>query len=244
MGSNNAYESKHMSCVLGETLRPGGFELTDKAVKVCGFPEGSRILDIGCGRGSTAEHLEKEFLFEAYGIDPSRILLRQGKDKNPELRITEGRGEDIPFENEFMDGVFAECTLSLMEDLDNTIKEAFLVLRGNGYFVMTDVYAKNPEYISLLNDFNFNSCMRGLHDIEKLKSRLESSGFKIILFEDCSDLLKKLMVQIIFTYGSMNIFWSKAASCSGGCMHFQEVLAKCRVGYFLMIAKKESENFG
>lgn len=44
MGSNNAYESKHMSCVLGETLRPGGFELTDKVVKVCGFPKEAAYL--------------------------------------------------------------------------------------------------------------------------------------------------------------------------------------------------------
>lgn len=244
MGSHNAYESEHMSCVLGETLRPGGFELTDKAVKICGFHEGSRILDIGCGRGSTVEHLERDFLLDACGIDPSQTLLRQGKDKNPGLKIQEGRGEDIPFENGVMDGVFAECTLSLMEDLDKTINEAFRVLKEKGFFVITDVYARNPEYISLLEDYNFRSCMRGLHDIEKLKDKLKNNGFKIILFEDCTDLLKQLMVKIIFSYGSMNIFWSKAASCSGGCIQFQEALAKCRVGYFLMITKKESEKNG
>lgn len=238
----NAYESKDMGCILGSTLRPGGFELTDRAMEFCKFSKGDCILDIGCGKGATAEHLKKDFSVYSFGIDPSKVLIRQGKIKNPYLNIKEGRGEDIPFENESMDGVFAECTLSLMEDLPKTIKEAYRVLKKDGWFVITDVYAKNPEYINLLQEFSFNSCMRGLHDMQKLKKSLEYSGFKIVLSEDHTDLLKKLMVKIIFKYGSMNVFWSKAACCSTDCSGFQEALSKCKVGYFLIIAKKGVNN--
>lgn len=237
MSFYNAYESKDMTCVLGDTLRPGGFKLTDKGVEFCKFKEGNKILDIGCGRGSTVEYLEQRFSLNSFGIDPSKILLKEGKSKNPKLKIKEGIGEDIPFENETMDGVFAECTLSLMK-AEETIKEVYRVIKKQGFFIITDVYAKKPQYLKLLDGFSFNSCMRGLHDLEKLKNKLEGLGFKILLFEDCSDLLKELMVKIIFSYGSMNIFWSKAAACSNNCLQFQEVLSKCKVGYFLLIAKK------
>jgi arsenite methyltransferase len=237
---NNAYESKDMTCVLGDTLRPGGFELTDKGVEFCSFSEGNKILDIGCGRGATVEYLEQKFLLNSFGIDPSKVLLKEGKSKNPKLKIEEGIGEAIPFENESMNGIFAECTLSLME-VEKTIKEVHRVLKKQGFFIITDVYAKNPEYVKLLDEFSFNSCMRGLHDLEKLKNKLEDLGFKIVLFEDYTELLKQLMVKIIFSYGSMNVFWSKAASCSNNCLQFQEVLSKCKVGYFLLIAKKEIE---
>lgn len=241
MSLYNAYESKDMNCILGDTLRPGGFELTDKAVEFCRFSKGDRILDIGCGKGATVEHIKRCFGIESYGIDPSSILIGQGKIKNPNLNIMEGKGENIPFENESMNGIFAECTLSLMDDLAKTIGEAYRVLKKDGWFVITDVYAKNPGYINLLRDFSLNSCMRGLHDIKKLKENMERNFFEIKLFEDHTDLLKKIMVDIIFKYGSMSVFWNKAACCDIGgtdCSGFQKVLSKCKVGYFMIIAKK------
>jgi arsenite methyltransferase len=238
MSTSNVYESKYMSCVLGDTLRPGGFELTDKGVDFCKFEKGSRILDVGCGSGNTVEYLKERYSFDSYGIDPSKMLLEEGKVRNPELNIFEGTGEKIPFDDDYMDGIFAECTLSLMEDLPAALNETHRVLKNNGYFVITDVYAKNPEYLELLNKFSFNSCLRGLHDIEKLKSALESIGFEVMLFEDYTHLLRELMVKIIFKYGSMNVFWSKATSCSTNCSEFQKVLSECKVGYFLLIAKR------
>lgn len=238
MAATNVYESKHMSCVLGETLRPGGFKLTDTSVEFCKFLKLDSVLDIGCGRGNTVEYLDKKYSLNSFGIDPSKVLLQEGKNKNSELKIKEGRGECIPFNNESMDGIFAECTLSLMEDLEKTIQETARVLKKKGWFVITDVYARNPQYLNLMQEFSFNSCMRGLHDIEKLKIKLQNCGFEIMLFEDYTNLLKELMVKIVFTYGSMNIFWSKATSCSTNCSQFQQVLSKCKVGYFLLIAKR------
>lgn len=238
METANVYESKHMSCVLGDTLRPGGLKLTDLGVEFCRFCEGNKILDIGCGKGTTVKYLKEKYLFDSYGIDPSEILLQEGKKINPELKLQKGRGESIPFKNESMHGVFAECTLSLMEDLDKTIQETYRVLRKKGCFIISDVFARNPEYLNLMQQFSFNSCMRGLHDIEKLKLNLQNNGFNIVYFKDFTELLKELMVKIIFTYGSMSIFWSKATSCSTNCSQFQQVLSKCKVGYFLLIAMK------
>lgn len=238
MATTNVYESEHMSCALGETLRPGGFELTDISTEFCKFLPKDTVLDIGCGRGNTVEYLEKKYLLNSFGIDPSKVLLRDGKNLNPKLKIKEGRGESIPFKDESMDGVFAECTLSLMDDLEKTIKESIRVLKKNGWFVITDVYARNPEFLDLMEEFSFKSCMRGLHDVDKLKAKLKDCGFEIVLFTDYTNLLKDLMVSIVFKYGSMNIFWSKATSCSTNCLQFQQVLAKCKVGYFLLIAKR------
>lgn len=235
----NLYESKHMSCMLGGTLRPGGFALTDKGLEYCGFKNNNKVLDIGCGRGDSVNYLNEKYKLDSYGIDPSALLLNEGKEKYPGIKIFEGRGEDLPFDDDIMDGVFAECTMSLMDDLQKVMKEAFRVLKKDGWFIITDVYAKNPQYLSLLNNFSFKSCLRGLHDVEKLKENLINNGFTIKYYQDYSDMLKQLMVKIIFEYGSMNIFWSKASSCSTNSCKFQEILSKCKVGYFLLIAKKE-----
>jgi len=238
MKTTNVYESEHMCFVLGKTLRPGGFKLTDISMKFCEFLNGDSVLDIGCGRGNTVEYLGEKYLLNSFGIDPSKVLLQEGKNSNPEIKIQEGRGESIPFKDESMNGVFAECTLSLMDDLTKTIKESARVLKKKGWFIISDVYARNPQFLDLMQEFSFKSCMRGLHDVEKLKTKLKNCGFEIVLVKDYSDLLKELMVSIVFKYGSMNIFWSKATSCSSNCSQFQQVLSKCKVGYFLLIAKR------
>lgn len=240
MNGCNAYESPHMREVTGQTLRPGGFSLTEKAMQFCEISNRDKVLDLGCGMGATLGYLYEKHDIRGVGIDPSEKLLEVARGKFELLDFILGTGEYLPFEKESFNCVFAECTLSLMDDLNKTLTEVSKVLKDNGYFVITDVYARNPETFEELKCYSFNSCMRGLHDLDTLKELLESAGLKIILLEDCSILLKELLGKIIFSYGSMDIFWSKATDKSD-CMDgrkFQEILKACKPGYFIMIAKK------
>ena len=45
-----------------------------------------------------------------------------------------------------------------------------------------------------------------------------------MLLEDCSYMLKELMVKIIFSYGSMSVFWNKATECSVDGEEFHKIL--------------------
>ncbi|WP_160689797.1 DVU_1556 family methyltransferase [Clostridium sp. C2-6-12] len=236
MRSCSVYENEDMRGVTGDTLRPGGMFLTDRAIKICNFKNGDKILDVGCGMGVTVEKLKSEYNLESFGVDPSIKLLELGKEKYGNHNITLGRGEELPHKDGFFKGVMAECTMSLMEDFKKTIEESYRVLEDKGYFIISDVYARRPEYIEEVQKHNINSCMRGLFDIKVLKEAVVSSGFEIICFEDWTDLLKQLMVKIIFKYGSMSVFW-EIATCSS-CGDFQKKLTLCKPGYFLLIAKK------
>ncbi len=235
---SKVYESEDIRLVTGDTLRPGGFILTDRAMNFCHFPKEKKILDVGCGIGTTVEYLSTAYRVNAIGIDPSENLLQKGKIRNSKIKIYKGQGENLPFLDHEMDGVFAECTLSLMEDVDTTISEISRILKEKGYFIMTDVYARNPEWISQLRNFSIESCIRGVWDIQELKNKLTREGFNILLCEDHTNLLKQLVMKIIFIHGSMSVFWNKTTNCSGNFDDFQEILSKCKTGYFLMIAQK------
>lgn len=246
MNACNAYENPNMREVTGQTLRPGGFSLTEEAVQFCGISSEDKVLDLGCGMGATIEYLYEKHQIKGIGLDPSEKLLALAREKSNILDFILGSGDTLPFEKESFNGVFAECTLSLMDDVNETASEVFRVLKDNGYFIISDVYARNPQNIKALTNYSFNSCMRGLHDLDALKSNLKSCGYEIILFNDCSDLLKDLLVKIIFSYGSMDAFWSKTTNnhgCADGC-EFQEILKACKPGYFLMIAKKGDKKNG
>ncbi len=237
---SNAYESRCMSDVLGRTLRPGEFKLTEKAIKFCNITNKDSVLDLGCGMGATIEYLYKQYIIKATGIDPSEKLLGIAKEKCDFANFVLGTGDMLPFPKESFQCVFAECTLSLMNDLNQTIHEVNRVLKKNGWFIITDVFAKHPDEIKELENCSIHSCMRGLHNLDILQEKLTNTGFKIAYFEDCSDLLKELLVKIIFNYGSMDIFWSKATGdtdCLSG-IEFIEKLKLCKPGYFILIGKK------
>lgn len=233
----NTYESCCMQEVMGDTLRPGGFELTDFAVNYCALSPRDSALDLGCGRGATVNYLQEKYSIEAIGVDPSEKLIGEAEKSFGGASFVRAKGEDLPFEDESFNCVLAECTLSLM-DADIAIEQVHRVLKKNGWFVISDVYAKHPEAADELRSFSLNSCMRGLHDLEKLKNKLEKAGFSIAYVEDCSHLLKELLVKIVFSYGSMCEFWNTASeNCVSGD-GFYRVLKQCKPGYFLLIVKK------
>ena len=245
MNCCNAYESESMREALGDTLRPGGFLLTEQGVQYCKITVEDKVLDLGCGRGATVHYLLKSHGIRAVGIDPSEKLIQEAKELYGDADFVLGRGEALPFGNSCFQCVFAECTLSLM-DTDRTFRQVNRVLADGGWFVITDVYAKKPEAVGELDRFRFsvNSCMRGLHNLPLLREKLEQAGFQIAYMEDTSYFLKELLVKTVFSCGSMSAFWSAASEgCVNGC-EFQESLKKCKPGYFILIGRKAGSGHG
>lgn len=246
MSTCNLYESNAMREATGETLRPGGFKLTEQALHFCGLNEQTRVLDVGCGMGATAAYLFKNHGIKVIGLDPSVKLLNIAKAKNPFATFVFGSGDSLPFEDGSFECVLAECTLSLMNDLHVTLKEVNRVLENGGWFVINDVYAKNADALKEMDTFSMTSCMRGMHNLPALKEALEKMGFEVMLLEDCSQLLKELMVKIIFSHGSMSAFWGKTieGEAPHTCCFFEETIKQCKPGYFMLIAKKGENNNG
>jgi ubiquinone/menaquinone biosynthesis C-methylase UbiE len=234
----NLYENKDLREALGETLRPGGFSITERAMGFAELKKGSRVLDIGSGLGDTVNFLREEYGLDAIGLEPSELLISEAERKYPGICILRGVGEKIPAGDMSLDGVFAECTLSLMDDLYAVVDECSRVLRKGGYFVISDVYARRPEHIQELHAFSFKSCLRGMLDLDKLIEKLKAAGFEINLLEDQTDCLRQLTVKLIFEYGSMGVFWNKMSGCGSDMDEFRNLMSKCRTGYFLMVCRK------
>lgn len=238
------YESDVLRLATGDTLRPGGFFLTDLGVKLCNFLPDARVLDVGSGSGATVERLVSLYQLQAIGIDPSEVLLGIGKGKNPDLNLIQGLGEDLPFLANHMDGVFAECTLSVMKDLDQVLKEIFRVLKPGGWLIINDVYARNPEGLKGLQKLNIDSCIRRALPKEQLVNKLVGQGFNIVNWSDHTNLLTQLTVNLIMTHGSMTNFWLKSSSCSGQVdpILVQDAIKQAKMGYFQLIAKKNTSS--
>lgn len=125
--------------------RPGGFEVTDRALEIAKFKTGSRVLDIGCGGGDTVDHLN-EIGLKAEGIDINLAKIDEAKKQYPGINVKFGDGG---FLDDYMsytfDGIMMECALSAFPQPDEALHEAYCVLKKGGRLIITDYYEKEPD---------------------------------------------------------------------------------------------------
>ncbi len=234
------YEQLGRGELAGGPLRPGGLMLTARAVALAGWSPGARVLDLGCGAGASLRYLISPGGLSAWGLDPSAVLLDQGRCAAPDLPMIHGFGEDLPFAAACLDGILAECSLSLTADLDRVLQECHRVLKPEAPLLIHDVYARNPDETAILGNLPIRCCLAGAVSQEEWLTRLVANGFEIKLWEDHSAALKEFAARLIFTYGSLEAFWCRCGDLArqAEAKEIQNAVIKSNPGYFLLLAHK------
>jgi arsenite methyltransferase len=233
------YEQSPLLEVAGDTIRPGGLSLTDRALEFCALPIGSRVLDVGCGPAASIEHLRLKHQLNAVGLDPSEMLLRSGRRRDPTLRLIQSPGERLPIADSQFAAVLTECSLSVMRDSDRVLAEFWRVLRSGSYLVLSDIYARNPAGVEALHGLPLDSCLNGAVSQTEIINRVEAAGFKVELWEDHTKALNAFAAQLIWANSSLQQFWCRATSQTHTA-DIQTTMAQAKPGYYLLIAQKPS----
>jgi len=207
----------------GPALRPGGTCLTERAVELCRFPAGARLLDVGCGSGVSVEHLRRTHGFSASGIDISTSLISEGLQRNPALPLAQATAEALPCGDESLDGIFCECVLSLLDDPLKALREFYRTLKKGGWLVLSDLY----RHRMLSDDEQTCETNGGIASSKEVQGWLSSCGFSgLILWEDHTRALQEMAAQLMLTYGSLECL---AGLCDS---------VKCKPGYYLLVTGK------
>lgn len=224
------YEREDVRRATGETLRPGGMTLTERALMLCRFRAGARVLDLGCGPGATLARLRSEGL-AALGLDRSVAMLAQARERA--VPLLAGEATALPLAAGCLDGIFCECVLSATGQPDPTLAEISRVLRVGGLFILTDLYLR-PGPGALPTS---KGCAGGAVHREVLLDRLLRHGLTPLRFEDHTRLLADLTCRLIFELGSarqvISLITGRDPVCDGAG-------GKPRFGYCLVVAAKES----
>jgi ubiquinone/menaquinone biosynthesis C-methylase UbiE len=167
-------------CGALETCPTGLLDLTREACSLVGWRPGQRVIDIGCGEGSTVSYLRRECGVSAFGVD---LWLPRGE------ALFQGCAECLPVASGSLDGILAECSLSAMADRDKVIAECARVLAPGGSLVIADLYARNGDSIA-----------DGVLVCKELLERIVAHGFQIRLWEDHSEVLKQLVFRVIMEH--------------------------------------------
>ncbi|MBN1811775.1 MAG: class I SAM-dependent methyltransferase [Anaerolineae bacterium] len=239
------YEAQPLRQVAGQTIRPGGMVLTDRALRMCALPPGAWVLDVGCGTGTTAAHAVASYRARAVGVDLSPSLLQEATALHASLPVLQATGERLPLPGSSVDALLAECVLSLMADLDRALAEWHRVLRPGGALAVTDLYARQPEGAEALHRLPLSSCLSGALPRDEILACLNANRFEVVTWEDHTGALKRFAAELILAHGSLDCFWCRTVRGEDKSEQEQravvdqipQAVAAARPGYFLLIAR-------
>jgi arsenite methyltransferase len=216
-------------------LRPGGLELTARAVDFAGLGAGAAVLDLGCGSGDSVRYL-RTLGIDAIGIDCAPGIEGHA-DSSPAswVGVVASAGH-LPVPECSLDGVLAECSVSLIEDQDAAFGECARVLKDRGRLMITDLYARQPHAIAQVRAFK-HSCVAGMIVRAELVQHLADSEFTIDLWEDHSPALRASAARFIFQHGSLEGLWNCDAE-TASTEDISGAMRAVRAGYFLLIATR------
>jgi SAM-dependent methyltransferase len=211
-----------------EPLRPGGLELTRLAVQYAGFTAGDHILDLGCGEGAGTQMLRQHGC-NAIGLDTSTGSLATAAAHLSGQPLVKANARNIPFADASLDGILAECSLSLVDQRCVVLAECHRILRHGGRLAITDVFARN----TISPDQPLPASLAGMAPQNEILAGLANAGFRVERWEDHSQVLKAFMARLIFECDSADALWADDAGT------LNSALRQFRPGYFLLIAVKD-----
>lgn len=229
------YESPAMRASVGDAIRPGGTQLTVRALGGCRFASGERVLDVGCGLGVTVELMRTRYRLDAVGVDSSEAMIARARSRAAGLPLTVADARRLPFADAEFHGATMECVLSVVEDAQAALAEAHRVLKPGGRLIVSDLYRRDSS--GAPDPAAGCSCLAGARDRETTTGRLLAAGFRMVLWEDHTALLKQLAADLIMRHGSLQCFWEAVLSgtesaAAPGPADYR------RLGYYLAIAER------
>lgn len=213
-------------------LRPGGLRLTQRLIEACAFARGAKVVDVGCGTGITVEYMHNMCGLCAAGVDSSEARLQQGRERTAGLRLMRAAGEALPFSDNSVHGVLAECSLSVMQDAGRVLAEMHRILVPGGKLAVTDLYIRPRDDAAPDAE-----CISGIKNDRELTNLLEEKGFRIMLWEDQSACLKEFVARFIMEHGSAEALWQCIAKRQKDKALSPQAI-KSGLGYFLLVAEK------
>jgi arsenite methyltransferase len=142
-------------------IHPGGLKATQKLEDTLQIDSKTKVLDIACGKGSTAFYLAEKYGCSVVGIDISEKLIQEANDTcrkkglNNRVKFLVGNAMDLPFDDNEFDAAISQGILVFVDDKSKTINEASRVIKNGGKAVWIELsWKKEPDKEFLDEVFN------------------------------------------------------------------------------------------
>jgi arsenite methyltransferase len=194
------YEQDWVREILDENFHPGGEDLTWRSVNEMALPANSHVADLGCGTGSSALMMVKDFPFRVTGVDRSALNIDRARERAREAGPVKGRlqflssdAAVLPFQDGELDAILAECSFSLITDQFAALEEFRRVLRPGGLFAISDMAVQGALPADIADVIAPWTCLLNAHDEKAYRAMFEQHGFELFSFTDESDGLNSMI---------------------------------------------------
>ncbi len=160
---------------------------------------GEICVDLGSGRGNDVIRLAEEVGEEGYvyGIDISEGMIAKakanlGKFEVENAEILKAELENLPLQNDSVNLVISNCTINHASNKQAVWNEIFRILKPEGRFIVSDIYATSPIADEYRNDpVAIAECWAGAVTKEEYLTALETAGFKnLLVYEESAPYAK------------------------------------------------------
>ena len=190
------YDRAEVRYLLGDSLHPGGIDLTLRMAQHLDLGDDQSVLDVACGRATSLKAIAKAWPVTGVGLDAG--IDRPGPGSNGEIGIELHRGDahDIPFDDGRFDAVLCECALSTFHDQARALSEMRRVLRPGGRLALSDMVVEGEVPEELEDWVNVGTCLAGALGFGGYEKALDQAGFRIVEHWDASEGLHEMMGRI------------------------------------------------
>ena len=116
--------------------------MLDRYLAEVALPRGTSALEIGCGTGAVSRRIAELFEeIEVIGVDPSPVFVEKARELAKDVSKVSfrlGDGRSLEFRDHSFDLVVFHTTLCHVPDAQKAIREAYRVLRPEGWLAVFD----------------------------------------------------------------------------------------------------------
>jgi ubiquinone/menaquinone biosynthesis C-methylase UbiE len=149
---------------------------------------GETCVDLGSGRGNDVIRLAEEVGEKGFviGIDISEGMIAKANANLAKFEVTNARilqaeVEKLPLDEDSINLVISNCTINHASDKPAVWKEVYRILKPDGRFVVSDIYATQPIADEYRNDPQaVAECWAGSVTRAEYLTMLEAAGFQDI----------------------------------------------------------------
>ena len=196
------YESDIVRLLLGESFHPGGLKLTSRVGELLKLQPHSRVLDVACGKGTSAIHIAETFGSEVVGVDYSADSVQQANESADERGVADraqfrrGDSERLPFDDGSFDAIICECAFCTFPDKAMAAAEFARVLKPGGRVGLSDITRVRELPPQLNTLMAWLACIADARPAGEYTSLLEVAGLRPDCIEVCDDALVEMVRQI------------------------------------------------
>jgi arsenite methyltransferase len=247
------YDSEAVKLLVGDSLHPGGAELTVRLGRILNLGPQARVLDIAAGRGASAIALATQFGCEVIGIDYSLRNVVAAKHAATERGLSAkltfycADAEQLPFADASFDAIVCECALCTFPEKQSAAAEFARVLRAGGRLGLSDLTRQGALPAELENLVSWVACIADARPLADYVTLLTAEGLEILTTEEQNGALldlanqirtRLLVAEVAMRLNKLALPGLDIATVKDFAQHTINAIKTGKIGYAIMAAAK------